>query len=99
MISDNDLDAMMDTGDFAQDAEFTVSGATLTVPGYFTAGSDAVDQYGVQIEAVEPNFMCRTSKISGVTRNTAVEIGGVDYTVVRVQKAGTGVSVCYLKTA
>lgn len=99
MISDNDLDAMFDTGDFAQNAEFTVSGSTVTVPGYFTAGSDAVEQYGMQIEAVEPSFTCRQSLIAGVTRNTAVEIGGVDYTVVRVQKAGTGVSVCYLKTA
>lgn len=99
MISDSDLDGCFDTDDFAQTAVFTVGGQPVTVSGYFTNGSDAVEQYGVQVEAVEPNFTCRTTAISTVTRGVAVTVNSGSYTVQRIQKVGTGVSVCYLKAA
>jgi hypothetical protein len=124
MISDDDLDDCFLTDDFAQAAVFTVGGGPVTVSGYFTNGSDAVEQYGVQVEAVEPNITCKTSEIALVTRGTAVALTGAtddlvyggdplvyggdqlvvpgetdNYTVQRIQKVGTGVSVCYLKAA
>jgi ketosteroid isomerase-like protein len=97
MISDSELDGCFDTEDFAQNAVFTVSGSPVTVAGYFTAGSDAAEQYGILVEAVDPTFTCRTTAITGVTRGTAVTVNSASYTVQRVQKIGTGVSVCYLK--
>lgn len=100
MISDDDLDDCFLTDDFAQTAVFTISaGVTVSVAGYFTNGSDAVEQYGVQVEAVEPNFTCRTTAIATVTRGKAVTVNATSYTVQRIQKIGTGVSVCYLKAA
>lgn len=97
MISDNDLDGCFGTADFAETAIFTVLGLPVAVVGYYTGASDAVDQFGVQIEAVEPNFTCRTAEISGVSRGTAIDLDAGTYTVNRIQKIGTGVSVCYLK--
>lgn len=98
MISDNDLDDCFLTSDFAQNAVFTISvGNTLTVAGYFNAGSDAVEQYGMQIEAVGPTFQCKTASISTVVRGMSVTVNSATYKVERIQKVGTGVSVCYLK--
>jgi hypothetical protein len=99
-ISDDDLDACFSTDDFAVPATFTIAvGSTLEVNGDFTEGSDATILYGVDIEAVEPSFMCRTSAITSVRNKMAVSIGSNDYTVVRIQKVGTGISVVHLKTA
>jgi hypothetical protein len=101
-ISDDDLDACFSTDDFAVPATFTLTASPLTtleVDGHFTNGSDATVLYGVDIEAVEPSFTCRTSEIESVRNKMAVEIEGNDYTVARIQKVGTGVSVVYLKTS
>jgi hypothetical protein len=99
-ISDDDLDACFSTDDFAVPATFTIDGSTeIEVNGYFTNGSDATILYGVEIEAVEPSFTCRTSEIEDVRNKMSVSIGGNDYTVVRIQKVGTGTSVVYLKTS
>jgi hypothetical protein len=97
-ISDDDLDACFSTDDFAVPAIFAVAGPDITVNGYFTDGSDAVEMYGAQIEASKPSFICRTSEITSVTRGISVTINSVAYTIEKISKIGTGVSVCYLKT-
>jgi hypothetical protein len=65
-------------------------GNALEVNGHFTEGSDATVMYGVEIEAVEPSFTCRTSEIQDVRNKMSVSVGGNDYTVARIQKIGTG---------
>lgn len=97
---DEDLDAI-----FASDpltgavveASFNTSPATV-VSGHFTEGSDAVQQYGVDIEAVEPSFTCKSSEITAIRNGMTATINATAYTVKRIQKIGTGVSVVYLKT-
>jgi hypothetical protein len=45
-ISDDDLDACFSEDDFAVEATFAVSGPDVTVSGYFTEATDAVEMYG-----------------------------------------------------
>ncbi len=97
-ISDDDLNTCFSTDDFAVAAVFGVAGPDITVNGYFTDGSDATEMLGVRIEASGPSFMCRTSEIASVTRGITVTINTVSYTVEKIEKTGTGVSVVYLKT-
>lgn len=93
-ITDDDLDACFSTADFGVVATFDFG----DVNGHFTEGSDAVQQYGVDIEAVEPSFTCRTDEVEDVAIKDTVEIEDATYTIMRKQKIGTGVSVLYLKT-
>ncbi len=97
MISDNDLDDCFLTDDFASEASFTVGGSPVTVSGYFTAGTDAVQVFGTEIEAVAPTFVCKTADTSGVGQGTAVTVNAAGYTVEKIQTVGNGVTVCYLK--
>jgi hypothetical protein len=97
-ISDDDLDACFSTDDFAVPAVFAVAGPDITVNGYFTDGTDAVEMYGAQIEASKPSFICRTSEIASVTRGTTVTIDSIAYTIEKISRTGVGTSVCYLKT-
>ena len=98
-ISDDDLDACFSTDDFAVPAVFGVSGPDVTVNGYFTDGTDAVELYGVQVEASEPTFTCRSSAItSGMVKGITVTINSIAYTLQKIKRIGTGVSLVYLKT-
>jgi hypothetical protein len=97
-ISDDDLDACFSEDDFAVEATFAVSGPDVTVSGYFTEATDAVEMYGQMIEANKPSFVCKTDEIESVTRGTSVTIDEVTYTVEKISKTGVGTSVCYLKT-
>ncbi len=96
MIGDGDVAAIMASGDWNVAAVF---GGSLTVQGWFTSESDATTLYGqVDIEAQKPSFMCDTSDIVAVQNRTAVVINGTTYTVQRIEKVGTGMSVVWLQT-
>lgn len=98
MIGDGDIEAIFENGDFDTSAVFTTSAGSLTVSGWFTSASDATTIYGVEIEAQKPTFVAPTSAIGAVKNKNPVAINAVNYIVERVEKVGTGVSVCYLKT-
>lgn len=97
MIGDGDLDTIFASGDFDAEASFNTSPAVVA-RGWFTEGSDAVAMYGGEVEAVQPSFTCKTDAVASVTRGRTATIDAVAYTVERIQKLGTGVSVLYLKT-
>lgn len=99
MIGDDDLDSIFANGDFDEEAIFTISvGDALAVRGWFTDGSDATVMYNVEIEAVKPSLMCKTDDITTVRNKMSVVIRGTTYTVEKISRVGTGVSVVYLKT-
>lgn len=96
MIGDEDLDACFNTDDFGIEADF--GGSTGSVKGHFTDATEATLLYGVEIEARDPSFACKTSDITAVRNKDSVTIDGTDYTVAKIQKLGTGVSLVTLKT-
>jgi hypothetical protein len=102
-ISDTDLDAIYTAANGAVEAEFVIDpedeDANITVLGFYTYGSDKVLMYGVEVEAVEPSFTCKTPAIAAVRNKMTVTIASSSRTVERVQKIGNGTSVVYLKTA
>ncbi|MDM7922111.1 MAG: head-tail joining protein [Pyrinomonadaceae bacterium] len=95
-ISDDDLDACFSTDDFGVEGIFETSGGSVTVNGYFTDPTDAVELNGVRIEASEATFQCRTSETTAVRRDDTLTVDGTEYTVERYQRVGTGVTVFYL---
>jgi hypothetical protein len=102
VLGDGDLQSIFGNGDFDTEAVFTISTGptvTSTVRGWFTGASDSVLMFGqVQIEAAKPSFMCETADITNIMPKMQVAIDAVSYTVERIEKVGTGVSVVYLKT-
>jgi hypothetical protein len=98
MIGDDDLDAIFASGDFDEDAVFTIGLSTLTIRGWFTDGSDATTMYGVEIDASKPSLICKTDDLATVRNKMSVSIRSVNYTVEKIENIGTGVSVVYLKT-
>ena len=96
---DEDLTSIFTSGDFDGCAVFAIDADTeLCVDGIFTDASDAVTVYGVEIEALKPTLMCKTSDITTVRNKMAVEISDTTYQVERIEKIGNGTSVVYLKT-
>lgn len=107
MIGDGDLTSIFANGDFDEQAVFVITPAvlvpptpavTLTARGWFTDGSDATVMYGVEIEANRPTLMCPTASIATVRNKMTVTIRSVVYTVEKIERIGTGVSVVYLKS-
>lgn len=99
MLGDGDLDSIFSNGDFDEEAIFSLSPGTLKVRGWFTDGSDATLMFGqVQIEASKPTLMCKTDDIVTVRNKMNVVIRGTTYSVEKIERNGTGVSVLYLKT-
>lgn len=97
MISDADLISCFSLDGFAVNAMIFDSLTTLTVPVFFSEGSDRVEMYDIAVEAVEPNLIARTADVAGVSRGWGVTVANGNFTVERIQAVGTGVSVLYLK--
>jgi hypothetical protein len=102
---DEDLEEIFDTANFATSAVFTIvdntpptPDVTLTVLGEFREGSDASVIFGAEIEGVQPSITCITSEVAAVKQKMSVLINNRTFTVERIQKVGTGVTVLYLKT-
>jgi hypothetical protein len=99
MIGDGDLEAIFASGDFDEDAVFTISpNSDLTVRGWFTDGSEGSIFPGVEIEAAKPSLICKTDDITDVRPRMVVNIRSTDYRVEKIERVGTGVSAVYLKT-
>lgn len=96
-ISDDDLAMCFSTDDLGTRAIFDTAQGELIVNGYFTEGSDAVEMYGVEIEAASPSFTCPAAEIAAVRRGNPVEIGERAFTAERIQRTGTRVAVVYLR--
>lgn len=96
IAADSDLDDVFDsTDEFAVEVIFD---STTTVNGIFTGATDETESFGVAVEAQRPTLMCRTSEITAITRGMTAEVDGTTYTIERIEKIGTGISVVYLKT-
>jgi hypothetical protein len=96
MIGDGDVAAIMGSGDFDEEAVFNGS---ITVRGWFTDESDATNLYGqVDIEAQKPSMIFNTDDLGSVTNRMSVVVRSRTFTVERIEKNGTGLSVVWLKT-
>lgn len=104
-----DTAAILSNGDFNVDAVFTITPAVgmtpaveLTVPGWYTEGTQSTSLLTNEIETIAPSFVCASSLLetSGhvVTNRMAVTINGAGRTVQRIEKSGVGHSTIYLKT-
>lgn len=93
---DSDLAMCFSTDDFAVPGTFSTSGVGV-VNGYFTNATEAVEISDTRIEATDASFQCRSSLIGAVRQGHTLTVSGVVYTIKRIQRTGTGVSVVYLK--
>jgi hypothetical protein len=91
-----DLDACFSTDDFGEEVEI----ASLDDPinAIFTKPTDATVNFGVEIEAQKPTLMVKSQDISGVNRGDEATVRSIVYTIEKIERMGTGVSVLYLKT-
>lgn len=90
-----DLDSCFSTNDFAEEVEIVGVG---TINAIFTKPTDATFNFGVEIEAQRPTLMVKSADISGLVRGAEAVVRSVTYTVEKIERMGTGVSVLYLKT-
>jgi hypothetical protein len=90
-----DLDACFSTDDFAEEVEI---GGIGTVNAIFTRPTDATVNFGVEVEAQRPTLMVKSADIAGIARGAAATVRATGYTVEKIERMGTGVSVLYLKT-
>lgn len=97
-ITDDDLDICFSTDDFAVEGIFETAGGDVTVNGWFTDATEAIQISDTRVEATDATFQCRTPDIEDVRQNDTLTIGDAVYTVKRIQRTGMGVSVCYLKS-
>lgn len=95
MIADADMNGLYD----AMGVSVTFASPTITgKKGIFTAATDGTNAYGVDIDAQRPTLMIRTADITGMDAGTTtVTIDAVSYTVMKIERTGTGDSVLYLK--
>lgn len=101
MIADTDLQGCFTTADFGQTVILRQknTGESREITAWFSEGSDKVEMYDVEIEAVEPNLIALTSDLEDITRNWLVDLDGRIFNIERIQRVGTGVSVAYLKAS
>lgn len=103
MVGDGDVEAIMASGDFDVAVTFDTTvglGAPTVVAtrGIFTDATQQANVLTNEIEAVNPTIACATSAISTVRNRHTATIDGIDYTVERIERLGTGVSLVHLKT-
>lgn len=97
-----DIAATLLESDGALEAVFTLAdGGQLLLLGVFRDATDAVDAYGVQVEASGPTLEVATAGLGDTVRADidTVEAGGRAFTVQRIQHTGIGLSVLYLTNA
>ena len=88
-----DLDAFLDTGDFAEAA--TIGAATVN--------GILFDGYGQALEYAsgsKPSFLCKVADLPTITLGTTTAvIGGTTYTIVENQPDGHGLTTLIMETA
>lgn len=97
MIGDDDL-SILENGDWDEEAVFTVGAGTVTVKGWRTLPTQQVNVLTNEVEASNPTFQTRSSGVSTVRNKDSVVIGGVTYTVQRIEQIGDGRCLVHLKT-
>lgn len=99
MSFDDDITAIVGSGDFDTEAKFTLADdSTVCIRGIFTDATQGVNSLTNEIETVMPTFACPTDCLSRVKRGDSVEHDGETYTVERKERLGTGFSLVHLKT-
>lgn len=96
MIGDGDVEAILALDDFAIAVEFPST--NITTRGIFTDATQQVNVLTNEVEAVNATIACESSAIATVKRSHTAVIDGATYTVERIEKIGTGVSLVHLKT-
>lgn len=99
---ESDIAAMLLESDGAVEAGVTLlDGDTFTLQGVFRDATDAVEAYGVQVEASGPTLEVATSELGETVRADIdlVTIGDAAFTVQRIHRTGIGLSVLYLTNA
>ncbi len=99
---EQDLAAILGGSDLGQvDAVFTIAtGPTVTVTtkGWFTDATQQTNILTGEVETVNPTFTAQTTGIAGVKRSHTVVINTVTYTIERLERLGTGVTLVHLTT-
>ena len=70
---------------------------STTVDGIFDKEFELAELGDIGVEGTAPVFTCALSDIVGIAQGQAFVVGGVNYTVVRAQPDGTGVSTVILR--
>lgn len=97
MAFTEDLELFFDEEDgFAVPAIFTVDGTDRSVSVIFNDPTQAIEIYGVEIEAGAPSLVAQEDNLDGVRRGTSVEVNNVEYRVERVRASGTGTAIVFL---
>lgn len=95
MIGEGDVETILGLDDFAVDVEFTE--AEISTRGIFTDATQQVNVLTNEVEAVNPSIACETAAVTGVKRGHTANINDTDYSIERVEKLGTGLSLFHLK--
>ena len=80
------------TEDFSEFTDTDELAHAATISGHGTVNGILSREYvdDGQIAGNRPIFGCAESDVSGITRSTAVTVGGSNYTVIDIQPDGTG---------
>ena len=98
MLGETDVTAIFESGDFDEDASFATTPTPTTVRAWFTDKTEGSQIYNIAVEAAAPTLMMNTADVPDGALRMTVTVRSVAYTVERIENAGTGISVLYLKT-
>lgn len=76
----------------------TING-TSVVTGIFDDKFLMVDDLSLNIESSEPQFLCRTSDLTGIADGMTAVINGTNYIITTLEPDGTGFTVITLHLA
>lgn len=97
MIGDDDVAAIIGSGDFDVPAVFTkAAGGTVSTTGIFTDATQQANILTGELETVNAAVDCDSSAVSAVKKGDTVVIASVTYIVERLQKLGTGFTTVHL---
>ena len=76
----------------------TING-TITVTGIFDDKFLMVDDLSLNIESSEPQLLCRSSDLTGVTNGGTLVVNSTNYVITTLEPDGTGLTVITLHLA
>lgn len=76
----------------------TING-TITVTGIFDDKFLMVDDLSLNIESSEPQLLCRSSDLTGVTNDMTLVVNSTNYVITTLEPDGTGFTVITLHLA
>lgn len=72
---------------------------TSIVTGIFDDKFLMVDDLDLNIESSEPQFLCRSSDVTGITDGMTLVVNGTNYLITTLEPDGTGFTVITLHLA